>query len=122
MMPKPDMAIVLRVAGALLLVLLIVLAVNTCQKKNTLEAQSKMDKAQTGAVIESSKDASNVQATVAANDAATADVSRQNEKEIRDAKGADAVVDPAVLAARLNSLCRRAAYRNDPACRVQQPR
>lgn len=44
-------------------------------------------------------------------DAATA----QAKKEIKDAK------DPAaVRAAVVRSLCKRAEYRNDPACRVQQ--
>ena len=41
---------------------------------------------------------------------------------IRNAKGSDAAVDPAVRDAGVRALCLRNASRNDPKCRVQQPR
>ena len=43
-------------------------------------------------------------------------LSPRYEKEIRNAKGADAPVDPAVRDAGLASLCRRAAYRSSERC------
>lgn len=111
-------AIVLTLIG-LMLAAALIFGTGQCSKRKSLEAQSKLDKAQTGAVIESGMDASNVQAGIATNDTATADLGRQNEKEIRDAKGSDAVVDPAAHAAGLRALCRRKAYSNRPECRVQ---
>lgn len=110
--------IVLTLIGIMLAVALF-FGVSQCQARKSQDAQSKVDKAQTGAVIESGMDASNVQAGIAVNDTAAADLGRQNEKEIRDAKGADAVIDPDAHAAGLRALCRRAAYRDRPACRVQ---
>ena len=111
-------AIALTLIG-LMLVAALIFGANQCSKRKSLEAQSKVDKAQTGAVIESGMDASNVQAGIATNDTASADLGRQNEKEIRDAKGSDAAIDPDAHAAGLRALCRRAAYRNRPECRVQ---
>jgi hypothetical protein len=111
-------AIVLTAIGLMLIVALL-FGTGQCSKRKSLEAQSRVDKAQTGAVIESGMDASNVQAGIAANDTATADIGRQNEKEIRDAKGSDAAIDPDAHAAGLRALCRRAAYRNRPECRLQ---
>lgn len=103
----------------LMLVVAILFGTNQCQKRRSQDAQSKVDKAQTGAVIESGMDASNVQAGIATNDTASAELGRQNEKEIRDAKGSAATIDPDAHAAGLRALCRRQAYRNRPECRVQ---
>lgn len=102
---------------ALMLMAALFFGVTQCQSRKSKDAQTKVDKAQTGAVIESGMDASNVQAGIATNDTATADLGRQNEKEIRDAKGSDAVVDPAAHAAGIRALCRRKAYRDSPSCK-----
>ncbi|WP_265587125.1 hypothetical protein [Sphingomicrobium arenosum] len=46
-------------------------------------------------------------------------LTRANDKEIRDATGADAMVDAGVHGAGLDGLCRRAAYRDDERCRLR---
>jgi hypothetical protein len=77
---------------------------------------AQVEAAQSGATIESAKDAIGVQGNVAANEAAGADLTRTNAEEIHHAKGADQAVDPAVRDAGLASLCRRASYRASKRC------
>lgn len=90
-----------------------------CEGRRALGDQKRIERGQTGAVIESGMDASNAQANVAANDVVSADIGRDNEKDIRDANGSDATVAPDAQSAGLRALCRRAAYRERPECRVQ---
>lgn len=109
----------LAIAGVVLLILVVGFSVRSCDKRHSEAAQQKVNQAQTGAVLESGADASNTQANVAANDMATANLDAQNEKDIRHAKGADAIIDPAAQSAGLRALCKRKAYRDRPECRVQ---
>lgn len=87
-----------------------------------LVAQSKVDQGQSGAFHNSASDAVDTIGNVSANQAAGVEIGRQNEEEIRNAKGSDVRVHPDANAAGLRALCRRASHRNDPACRVQHPR
>ena len=103
-------------AMALLVVLLLFFAVRSCTDQSQ---QRKLEQRQTDAVVESAQDASNTQAGVAANDVATQDLDRQNEKDIRNAEGSDAAVGNDAHAAGLRALCSRKAYRDRPECRVQ---
>jgi hypothetical protein len=109
------------VVAALVILLLVGLQIRSCVMASQQQAQSKVDRGQAGAARESAGDALNTQAGVHSNDMAAADLDRTNGEEIRNAKGSDQSVDPAAGAAGRNSLCRRAAYRNRPECRVQQP-
>lgn len=86
-----------------------------------LVAQSKIDQGQSGAFHNSAAEAINAQGAVNQNAVASETLSRTNEEEIRHAKGADARLDPELDAALVRAFCRRAASRNDPKCRVQQP-
>ena len=115
------MTLVHKIILGFLAVLMIVALVymSGCEERRALGDQKKIERGQTGAVIESGMDASNVQANVATNDAASAELGRSNEKEIRDAKGSDVAVAPDAQSAGLRSLCRRAAYRDRPECRMQ---
>lgn len=79
-------------------------------------AQARVDASQGKAKDDSGKDAVATVAASGAREAAIAEVTRANETEIRNAKGADAGVDPAVRDAGLRSLCRRASAQNDPKC------
>ncbi len=110
------------IAGLAVLVLLFgVLQVRSCQQDRQRAAEAKLERGQAGAAQESAKDAIATQGNVSAAQAAGEDLTRSNDKEIRDAKGADAAVDPAVRDAGLASLCRRAAYRDTERCRLRQP-
>ncbi|KQY96399.1 hypothetical protein [Brevundimonas sp. Root1423] len=62
------------------------------------------------------RDAVGITAADAKADAATANINRENENDIRNAPGADARVDPALAAAGRRGLCRYEAYRNRPEC------
>lgn len=115
--------LVMKIIGAVVLVLLIVgfFTVRSCQQSAQHAAESRLQQGQMGALSNSAQDALATQGNVAANATASEDLSRTNAEEIRNAKGADARVDPAANAAGLRALCRRAAYRDSPKCRVRDP-
>lgn len=94
------------------------LQVQSCQRERTQAAQSRVERGQTEALSSSAKDAIAAQGAAAARERASEELTRTNEKEIRNAEGADAEVHPAVRDAGLRSLCRRAAYRDSERCRL----
>jgi hypothetical protein len=107
------------IAVAVAIILLLgILQVRSCQQANQRAAQARVDRGQGEAFQNSAGDAINTITGVAGNEQAGADLTRTNEREIRDAKGSTAAVDPAVRDAGLRSLCRRAAYRNSERCRL----
>ena len=71
--------------------------------------------------LESGKDAVGALGRQQAAEASSDRLSAQNEKDIRNAKGANASVDPAVRDAGLRSLCKRAASNLDPKCVQHTP-
>ena len=83
-------------------------------KRAKVEAELNRNVAESA--LESGKDAVGTVGAQQAAEAASDRLSAENEKDIRNAKGADASVDPAVRDATLRSLCKRAAYRLDPKC------
>ena len=90
------------------------------QARAVAKTEAKLSANQTEAVLESGQDAV---ATVGQTHAAEVRidvVTRENERAIRQAPGADAPVDPALDAAARRGLCRYAAYRRQPEC-LQQP-
>lgn len=92
-----------------------------CQQARQKAAEARVERSQAGAAQDSAKDAV---ATVRASGEAerrSEELTRTNEQEIRNAKGADAVVDPAVRDAGFASLCRRSAYSDSERCRVFKP-
>lgn len=104
---------------AVVILLLGLLQVRSCQQARQQAAQSRVDKGQAAAARESAADAVDTVSGVSANQSASEELTRSNEREIRNAEGSDDPVNPAVRDAGLRSLCRRAAARNDPRCRVQ---
>ncbi len=113
-------------AAALALLVVFVLAVITfgpaaCNRIRGLEAQSKVDRGQHGALVNSASDAVNTVGNVSANQAGGEDLTRRNTEEIQHAKGADTRLDPELDAAFVRAACRRASAAHDPKCRVQQP-
>jgi hypothetical protein len=109
------------IVGVVVLLLAAGLFVRSCDTRRSKAAQSRLEHAQGNAAAKSAADAVNTVAASGEAQAASEAQTRKNEQEIRNAKGAAASVDPAVRDAGLRSLCGRAAYRNDPRCRVLKP-
>lgn len=112
--------LVTTIIGGLALVVLVlaILWLDGCEKRRSMGAQQRVEQGQAGAASNSARDAVTTQGQVNANEQASADLGRSNEKEIRDAEGSDQPVSNAANVAGRASLCRRAAYRNRPECRV----
>jgi hypothetical protein len=111
------MAIIILVLAALILTL----GPAACNKIRSMGAQNRVNTGQAGAGKESAVDAINTQGTTNARERAGDEQTKQSLEEIRNAKGADAPVDPGVNNAGRRGLCAIAAYRNDPKCRVREP-
>jgi FtsZ-interacting cell division protein ZipA len=113
--------IIAMIVGAVLLLGIIAFGVHSCDQRRSKAAQSRVERSQAEAAQNSARDAINAVAASNARETASEDLTRSNEKEIRNAQGADAHVGAGVNTAGRNSLCRRAAYRDDPKCRVRKP-
>lgn len=85
------------------------------------KAEARLGKNQTEAATASGRDAVEAVGKQAAGEAAVDGVTKENERDIRSAKGADADVGGDVRDAGLRSLCRRASYRNHPRCVQHAP-
>lgn len=101
-------------AGALLLALWWL--VSSLIGGNRAKVEARLNKNQAAAAVESGKDAVETVGKAAEREAAGDALSRDNERTIRDAEGADTKVAPPANDAGLAALCRRAAYRDSPAC------
>lgn len=104
------------VIAALAAIILAIWGFNAWRASSADAAQGRVDKNQTKAAQASATDAVATVGSAVSNEAASANLTRTNELEIRNAKGADAAVDPAVRDAGLASLCKRAASQHDPKC------
>lgn len=89
-----------------------------CQRMKSLATQSRVDREQGRAAIESGNDAGEMIAGAGQREAGSEDLTRANEREIRAADGAGNRVGAGVDAAGRKALCRREAYRNDPKCAI----
>lgn len=87
----------------------------------TQAAQARVERAQGKAASQSAHDAIRTVVAAGEREAASEQLTRTNETEIRHAKGADVRVDPAVASTGMLALCRREAYRSSERCRVFQP-
>jgi hypothetical protein len=111
-----------RNLGRLIAGLLIVLAIGcallakSCADQRTARSKAAVAEGQAAAATASGRDAATTVADRAAIDATTDQLTRENADAIRQAKGADAPVDPAVRDAGFSGLCRRAAYSQHPRC------
>lgn len=108
---------VIAIAVAVIALILIVgFTVRSCDKRRSEAAQSRVTQGQIGAYQNSAADAVNTVGAASANEAASEDLTRTNEQQIRAAPGANDKVNPAVRDAGIAALCRRKAYANDPRC------
>jgi preprotein translocase subunit YajC len=78
--------------------------------------EAKVAQNQTQAAQANGTDAVNAVGAVGQRTTAEDDLTRSNQKDIDNAKGSDAAVDPASRDAALRSLCHRRAYSGDPKC------
>ena len=107
------------VVGAVLLLALIGFGLNQCQKRRSEAAQARVERSQAEAASESAKDAIGTVRRSGEAEKASEELTRSNEKEIRNAEGANDPVNPAVRDAGITALCRRQAYKNHPRCRTR---
>lgn len=88
-----------------------------CQRIRSQAAQARLEHAQSEALSNSAADAISTVSASGARETASEDLTRSNERNIRDAPGAGDVVNAGVISAGMAALCRRAAYRDDPRCK-----
>jgi Flp pilus assembly protein TadB len=90
------------------------------EKRKNAAAQGRVERSQAEAASNSAADAIGTVTVAGGREAASEALTRDNEKAIRNAEGANERVGAGVNAAGLRSLCKRAAYRDHPRCRVQR--
>jgi ABC-type protease/lipase transport system fused ATPase/permease subunit len=105
------------VVGVIVLVLIVGFTVKSCDKRRSQAAQSRVERSQAEAASNSAADAINAVMGVGANQAASEDLGRTNERDIRAAEGADARIGAGVNLAGRKALCKRKAYADDPKCK-----
>lgn len=110
------------IALGILLLVAIGLLIAQWQKGRTAAAESRLERAQSGAVVESAKDAIATQGAAAEREKAIEKTGDDHEAAIRAAPGADAPLDRGLNRAARSRMCDYAANRNKPECRVQPTR
>jgi Flp pilus assembly protein TadB len=106
--------VALYVAGAIAVILALAWLYSAITAKPKAEARLATNQAQ--AASQSGSDAVNVVGKAGEREAASDDLSRSNEKDIRNAQGSDAPVAAPARDAGIAALCRRAAYHDDARC------
>jgi hypothetical protein len=109
------------VVGAVALIVGLALLVHSCDVRRSKDAQSRVNAGQAGAFQNSASDATSTIQNTANEAVSDEELTRKNERDIRNAKGSNAAVDPAARDAGLRALCLRRSYRDDPKCRVFKP-
>jgi len=110
----PSLKPVVWAAIAVCLLLALWLAYRALTADSRTEARLARNQAESAA--QSGADAVNAVAGAADREAASDAITRTNEKDIRNAEGADAAVAAPANDAGLRSLCRRRVYRDNPKC------
>jgi len=108
------------IAFAIFAVLLALAGPAACRKLNNAEARARLGEETARAASRNGEDAVATVGAAAKREQQSDALTRDNEKEIRDAQGADVRLDPAVRDAGLGSLCRRPAYRDLERCRMRR--
>lgn len=109
------------VVGVIVLVLVVGFAVRSCDKRRAAASQARVEHAQAEAASNSAADAINTVTGVGTNQAASEELGRTNDHDIRAAEGANERVGAGVNLAGRRALCKRAAYRDDPKCKEVRP-
>ena len=90
-----------------------------CKRAERLAAEQRISTEQQRSAASSARDAIETIGTSNSRERQSDELSIRNEREIRDAQGANLSVDPSASRAGLNGLCRRAAYRDSERCRLR---
>lgn len=115
--------LVAMVAGGLFLLALIGFGLSQCQKRRSEAAQARVERSQAEAASKSAEDAIGTVSEAGKRETASEELTRDNDRDIRVAPGADDRVNAGVNAAGLQALCRRDAYKNTQRCRIfREPR
>jgi hypothetical protein len=109
--------IIAMIVGVILLIAAVGLFVKSCDNRRSRAAQSRVERSQAEAASNSAADAINTVTGVGTNQAASEDLGRTNERDIRASEGANTKIGAGVNAAGRAALCKRAAYRDDPKCK-----
>jgi negative regulator of sigma E activity len=119
-MPNPFAGLATRtiamIVAACVLVAVGAFVVHSWDKRRSEAAQSRVQHSQSEALSNSGADAVNTVAASGKAAAASEELTRSNEQQIRAAQGANDKANPAVRDAGIAALCRRQAYANDPRC------
>jgi hypothetical protein len=91
-----------------------------CKRAARLAAEQRVATEQQRSAASSARDAIETIGTSNLRERQSDELSTENEREIHNAKGANQPVDPAVARAGLDSLCRRAVYRDSERCRLRR--
>lgn len=111
--PSGMMALALAVLAGIVAALLIW---NAWGARSAAKTETRLSKNQAEASLESGADAVGTVGAVGATEVQIDVITRENERAIRTAPGADAPVDPDLDALARRGLCRRAAYRERAEC------
>ena len=104
-----------------LAVLMLVLAgPAACKRAARLAAEKRIATEQQQSSSANARDAIVTTGASAERERHSTDLTIRNEREIRNAQGADQPVDSSVTGAGLDGLCRRAAYRDGERCRLRR--
>lgn len=115
MIPRPSLRTILIAIGGVILV--IALLWHFWQRSRTEATRAKLGESQAEASVESGRDALDTFGNATDREAGIDTITQENDRDIRNAEGADAPVAEPVRNAGLAALCRRAAYRDDPRCK-----
>lgn len=108
------------IAVTVLLLIVALVGPSTCRKLGQEQVRARLGEESARSASASGRDAVATVGAATRREAESADLTRTNEQEIRNAQGADVPVDPAVRDAGLGGLCRRSAYRDDERCRLRR--
>ena len=105
---------------ALIALLIALVGPAACRKINGETARARLGEETAKAASRNGEDAVATVGAAAQREQQSDALTQTNDREIRDAQGADATIDPAVRDAGLGGLCRRPAYRDSERCRLRR--
>ena len=108
------------IALGLIVVVMALAGPAACKRSARIAAEQRVEREQRGAAAASARDAIAATAAASARERESDDLTIRNNREIIHADGAEMPVDPAATGAGLDSLCRRAAYRDSERCRLRR--
>lgn len=106
------------VVGVVLLIAAVTFGVTQCDKRRNEAAQSRVERSQAEAASNSAADAIGTVSRRGAEETASENLTRDNERDIRAAEGAGERVKMPAHTAGLAALCKRQAYKDTERCKI----